>query len=322
MIKASAILSVFCWTCFFPMAVYSWLALFPLKLYFGKDLVVSPYRLLSATFLPFLASIRSIRRKSLDTFGAVIAFLVGFTLMMANFSFFAMLFAFYLSSTKLTKFKQDVKAKQDKEAEKKPRSFLNVLCNSLPAVICSLLYIMQVGCVETYVDLSPNSKSFTSSWLSVGVIGSISSVCADTWASEIGSAFNKYSCILITNGKKVPPGTNGGISVIGIISSLLGGLFIGLVYCTFMLLFINKFNYQILITSTLSGLFGSVVDSIMGATIQYSGYDKVKGKVVSQPSLSVKHISGSNIISNHSVNLLSSLLTCLVAPHIHIMINK
>lgn len=52
-----------------------------------------------------------------------------------------------------------------------------------------------------------------------------------------------------------------------------------------------------------------------------TGYDKVKGKVVSQPSMSVKHISGSNIIGNHSVNLLSSMLTCLVAPHIHIMIN-
>lgn len=44
-----------------------------------------------------------------------------------------------------------------------------------------------------------------------------------------------------------------------------------------------------------------------------SGLDK-DGKVVSYSSDSVKHISGKNILDNHSVNLLTTIIMGLLMP--------
>lgn len=67
----------------------------------------------------------------------------------------------------------------------------------------------------------------------------------------------------------------------------------------------------------LAGLFGSLLDSLLGATMQYSGFDAAKGKLVSRPGPGVERISGLPWLSNNMVNLVSasatSALTALVA---------
>lgn len=319
--KASIVVSSISWLVFFPTAITTWMMFVPLKLFLEKDFLLSPYRILFAILVPFLASVRSVKKNSLDFFGAVVALITGFVLTMSNYGFMAMLLAFYYSSTKLTKFRQHIKSSQDAESEKKPRSASNVICNSLPALICAMFYMMESGCCETAVDLSPTSLTFTSSWFSVAVLGSVSSVCADTWASEIGSSMRRETTRLITSGKNVPPGTNGGVTVIGLLSSCLGGCFIGLVFALTLKLFAAEHIFQasLMIVGTVCGLIGSIVDSIMGATLQYSGYDLDLKKVVASPfdGKNVKHISGVDILNNHHVNLFSSMFTTLVAPFVY-----
>lgn len=73
-------------------------------------------------------------------------------------------------------------------------------------------------------------------------------------------------------------GTNGAISLVGTIASVLGGLLVGSTYYLTLLLLANE-NYLIssppqwplIVIGGILGLTGSVIDSILGATVQYSG---------------------------------------------------
>jgi len=74
------------------------------------------------------------------------------------------------------------------------------------------------------------------------------------------------------------PGTNGGVSWIGLLCSIIGGLLIGIFYYIVILNTIDVAVLQlaapqwpIIIVAGFGGLFGSILDSILGATLQYSG---------------------------------------------------
>ena len=70
---------------------------------------VSPLRWVTATVVPVLVVTWGHNRSSLSTSGALLALIVGFILSLAHYSFFLSLIAFFVSSSKATKFKQEVK---------------------------------------------------------------------------------------------------------------------------------------------------------------------------------------------------------------------
>lgn len=74
-------------------------------------------------------------------------------------------------------------------------------------------------------------------------------------------------------------------------------------------------QWPLILFGGVAGLLGSIIDSLLGATLQYSGLDS-NGRVVERPGLNVKHISGHRLLDNHSVNLISSILTGLIMPFI------
>jgi uncharacterized membrane protein len=75
----------------------------------------------------------------------------------------------------------------------------------------------------------------------------------------------------------------------------------------------SMINLQILFYGTLFGLLGSLIDSVLGATLQFSGYDRERNVTVQKPGPSIERISGRNILSNNQVNILSSFLTSIIA---------
>ena len=57
--------------------------------------------------------------------------------------------------------------------------------------------------------------------------------------------------------------------------------------------------------------------STLGATLQYSGWDEENKCVVENPDgIHVKLISGIHLLDNHTVNLLSSLITAMLTPYL------
>lgn len=173
---------------------------------------------------------------------------------------------------------------------------------------------MEVGWRDRPINFG---KNFMQSALSMAVLGAIACCNGDTWSSEIGTAVGPKTPRLITNLKKVPIGTNGAVSFVGTIASMIGGLLVGIVYYVTIVLLEATVGIEgsfppqwpVILLGGFAGLVGSVIDSILGATVQYSGFCDRQKKVVQRPSPSVKHICGRNILDNNLVNLVSSTLT-------------
>ena len=128
------------------------------------------------------------------------------------------------------------------------RNAKQVLSNGLLQTILSLLYLNDCGSGERPIDFI---NDFNSTWYTIAILGyflfiffkelspnfflfiaSFSCCCGDTLASELGTVFfpkNKFA-FHVTKWKKVPKGTNGGISFMGTLASILGGLWGGLAY--------------------------------------------------------------------------------------------
>jgi uncharacterized membrane protein len=128
---------------------------------------------------------------------------------------------------------------------------------------------------------------------------------------------------LITTLRKVPTGTNGGVSLGGLIFSALGGLVIGVAYYVAILLFLSEKTlakappqWPIMLMGLLGGFLGSAIDSLLGATLQYSGLDRAKGKVVERGGPKIEHICGIPVLDNCSVNLISSILNSFLLAEI------
>lgn len=142
-------------------------------------------------------------------------------------------------------------------------------------------------------------------------IGSIAAVTADTWATEIG-VFSKQSPRHVLNFSRVPPGTSGGITLLGLAAAILGSLvivFVGGLATANYTLIKNGLLLAWLISG--AGFLGSIVDSIIGATIQAQYQCPACGKITEKKIHCQDHrtqvISGYPIIDNDVVNALCAL---------------
>ncbi|CAI9293331.1 unnamed protein product [Lactuca saligna] len=239
-----------------------------------------------AVLISSLIALRAYRKNSLDVSGAFAGFFVMAVHLSVNYRFGAMLLAFFFTSSKLTKMGEDRKRTLDADfKEGGQRNWIQVLSNGGIASVLVIAFWGLTTSQDTCLD-SKQSKIITA--LVGGLIGHYSCCNGDTWSSELGVLSDEQPR-LITTFRPVRRGTNGGITKAGLEAAAAAGR-----------------------------LAGSLIDSILGATLQFSGFCSVRNKVVSKPGPTVKRISGLSILDNNGVNLVSGITTL----SIHLELNK
>ncbi|CAG0893267.1 unnamed protein product [Cyprideis torosa] len=253
------------------------------------------------------------RKHHVSISGALAGFPLGMILVLASDCFFICLAFSFISCSKVSKFRTKEKAKFEKDPVKAE---------------VALLYLIDVGSGERPIDLI---HDYRASWLALALVGSLACTTGDTWASELGSVLQTTRPRLITTLRTVPRGTNGAVTLGGLIMSALGGALLGTMYYLLLLFRLSSYTLasappqiNLVFVGALAGVVGSLIDSFLGATVQLSALDETTGIVVDWiPSSSshkdispYKKISGFPLLDNHGVNLLSSITMALWTPEL------
>ena len=195
------------------------------------------------------------RRKSLDKSGVLGSIVSGTSIVgMGGWSWGLSLVYFFVSSSLLSSFREPEKASiaSDKFSKGSRRDFSQVAANGALATFFALCF----GFSRT-ASTRRRTKS--------GFVGALATATADTWATELGTLSTTHPR-LITNGIPVAPGTSGGITPLGTAASALGASSMGFLYWA-----TQGFRTSLAHTPLLalfSGMAGSCVDSVLGATLQ------------------------------------------------------
>jgi uncharacterized protein (TIGR00297 family) len=202
-------------------------------------------RALAGALLSVLFAIAARRIRLLSTSGSLAAAVVGTLSIAAGWSWGIILIAFFASGSALSKLGERRKADLVGSIVEKggERDAVQVLANGgifAAAAVAHLLYPSPV-------------------WLAIGS-GALAASAADTWATELGTLAGGAP-ISIISGKRVPPGTSGGITFVGSVAAIAGAIFIAVVAALA--------NWPVPFTAiTVGGVAGALADSLLGATIQ------------------------------------------------------
>lgn len=217
-------------------------------------------RLAVALYLAFLVGWAGYRRRSLAPSGVLGAVLVGTPVFgLGGLPAAAALIFFFLSSSLLSHAFSGRKAALERNYEKgSARDLGQALANGGVAAV-----LVTAGFVAH------------SNALMAGAMGALAAANADTWATEIGGALGGTPRLL-TTGREAPPGTSGAVSGQGLAAAALGAVSVGVVGAAFLMaegrrqeLGPGLLNWLLAVGA--GGFIGSLVDSLLGATVQ-AGY--------------------------------------------------
>ncbi len=199
------------------------------------------------------------------------------------------IFTFFIFSSVLSKIRKSKNQIVESFFEKPgQRDYIQVFANGGTAGILIIIYFF-TGNAIVYILY----------------VASISSVCADTWATEIGT-MKQNKTYSILNFREIDQGVSGGISFVGLFGSFLGAILISLssIY------WVNINNVFYIFVIAASGVFAGLVDSLLGAVLQAQYKCKVCSSITEKRvHCNKKTIKNHGIywINNDAVNFLSSI---------------
>ncbi len=270
-------------------------------------------RLILGSGINLLLAAAAFKRQSVSISGAVTGFIIGLIIYLSGGIWFWLhLGSFFISSTLLGRFKQEVKANStSRHAKHGRRDGIQVVSNTGPGAAAALLYLVH----PHPAFLAAFSAAFAAA-------------NADTWAGEIGMLSARRPTSILT-GDVLPTGASGGITGLGFIASAAGAAFIAVVSSVGVLLSaaagslsatgsaagpdsglvpVVFFTIAVAAIVTVCGFLGSVIDSLLGASLQAEYICSVSGEHTERPQSGNRQntlIKGYHRINNDTVNLLS-----------------
>ncbi len=170
-----------------------------------------------------------------------------------------------------------------------PRGLTQIAAKGMPSMVLALAYAV-TGWDGLYLIL----------------LAMVATASSDTWASSIGVASRAKSVVSLPFLDRVPKGMSGGVSPLGTLAAVAGSA----LAAAFVFLFMRGDARPLFYWVTLSGVFGSTVDSVLGGTLQALYRCKACGRKTEL----LRHCAGDTVrirglawMNNEAVNLLSGL---------------
>ena len=194
----------------------------------------------------------AIKLRIFDMKGTIAALIVGvLILILGSLYWLILMLIFAITAQMVTKFRiQEKTRRMLQEGENGERHASNVIYAAVIGIGIAVIHAAHIGGFPYFLIFSV----------------SFASVNADTFASEIG-VFDR-NVYMITGLKKTTPGVNGGVSLLGEGTALLGSFIIALSY---IILDFHNFNIVLLMLITILGFIGCQVDSLLGALFENRG---------------------------------------------------
>ena len=212
-----------------------------------------------------------------------------------NFNWYLILISFFLLGGAFTRYGYDYKHIMGiAQGKGGVRSYENVLCNSITALILAVAYGM-------YHEIYPELGAV----LMFAYLGAVATATGDTLASEIGETY-RGKPVMITNLKPAKPGTDGAVSKLGELVCIAGSVIIGVLAIVLGVIDLpasGPVTYVLwMLIVVLGGFLGTNFDSLLGATFQHRGWLSNSG-VNLVATMSGAFISGATyyILSGHVV---------------------
>jgi uncharacterized protein (TIGR00297 family) len=246
-------------------------------------------RLAAGVVLAAVIALAGRSSRALSTSGAIAAMIVGATSVASGWSWGALLLAFFLSSSVLSRIGIDIKRRRTSSIVEKgdERDAVQVLANG------GVFAVAALGAIVAPWD----------GWLAIAG-GALAAATADTWATEIGTLGGSTPRML-TTWRVVPTGTSGGVTGMGTLGMVLGSAFLSL--C----LVAVGGRRAVALPVFVGGIAGALADSLAGATVQArrrcASCDTFTERAVHSCGTPTVHAGGIPWVSNDAVNALCTM---------------